>query len=113
MRITALALMGKKGEGEECRDLQVFRQTWPDGIEVTEANLAKAAELGLNVHWFGVRFLPKLLLADFKHQEVLLWDKLRSRESHLSISLWLEFDRQLALLIWQLWPKEEVKCLPT
>jgi hypothetical protein len=39
-----------------CKEqVELFRQTFPDGADYTEANVLRAVAAGLNVDWFGKR----------------------------------------------------------
>lgn len=42
-----------------CRMLDTFEENWPEGMEITEANLRRGMEVGLSLHWFALRVLPR------------------------------------------------------
>lgn len=44
---------------EACKDdLDKFRKEWPEGCSPNLANLKRAVQLGLDLEWFAVMFLP-------------------------------------------------------
>lgn len=46
-----------------CLDhISIFKEVWPDGAEVTEENLRKAFDAGLNVDWWASRKLGSRFL---------------------------------------------------
>ena len=67
--------------------LAVFEREWPRGAEVREANLLRAAALGLSIVWFGEHCLPEALQAEYQRQ---------------AASLRAEYKRQVASLITRL-----------
>ena len=49
-----------------CPDaINLFCAEWPDGGEVTHANLLRADTLGLSLEWFAKRVLPEEVYADY------------------------------------------------
>lgn len=98
MKITAKSL---RDEGASCYQVTRFAAEWPEGCEVTEATLLRAAELHLDLDWFAMHFLPDPLWTEYGNQVVSRW--YRRQE----VPLWAEYERQVALLIWQLLQKQE------
>ena len=85
LMITAEALLQRVA----CEtQVAVFRREWPDGCEVTEATLLRAAQLGLDLNWFARRFLPGSLWEEYERQ--------------LAPLRGAEYLRQRVLLIWRL-----------
>ena len=81
-------------QGATCPALLQFQAEWPDGAEVTLANLLRAAELKLNLLWWTRHFLPHPLWAEFDRQVVLLGAEFTRQV----VLLWAEFDHQVVLL---------------
>ena len=50
-------------------DVARFAAEWPDGAEVTEANILRAFELGLDVNWWA----EQVLGLEYCYQRQLLW----------------------------------------
>ena len=70
MRLTAEMLREKKA----CENqVQVFVGEWPDGVEITEAVVLRAYELGLDIDWFVETFLTALALAEYHKAAALAW----------------------------------------
>lgn len=46
-------------EGACAREVAIFNKEWPDGAVVTLKNIKRAAELGINIDWAALKFLPK------------------------------------------------------
>jgi len=45
-------------EANACEEqVKTFEEEWPDGAHITEENILKAYELGLDLHWFAESFL--------------------------------------------------------
>ena len=42
-------------------EYDMFCEEWPNGAEVSKANLDKAAVLGMNIGWFARNILPKVV----------------------------------------------------
>ena len=128
MKITAKALREKGACPEQ---VELFVSEWPEGGEVTEAGLLRAAKIGLDMGWFARHFLPSPLWAEYERQDAPLWaeydrqdasllaEYLRQRAPILAeykrqnaalwaeyerqrAPLWEEYKRQNALLIWRL-----------
>lgn len=55
MKITRQMLFDKRGWDQI---IEKFLQLWPDGIEITEANLMKAIENNLDIDWIMFNFAP-------------------------------------------------------
>ena len=107
-------------KGASCPQVDIFKEKWPDGADLTEANLVRAAELELNLGWWAQRFLlaslwdeywrqDALLWIKFQRQDALLWAKYRRQNALLLAEfkrqealLLAEYRRQVALLIWRL-----------
>lgn len=54
MKVTA-KMLKKKGA---CKgQIKVFKEEWPDGVEVTLDNCLRAEELRLDIYWFASTFL--------------------------------------------------------
>ena len=51
-------------------DVRKFRIEWPDGAEITEANVARAEELGLVVNSFLTMVLPKNLGKEYEKERL-------------------------------------------
>ena len=50
-----------------CGDqVKLFAGEWPDGCDVTEANLRRAGEIGMLLEWLADRALPRSLYADYQ-----------------------------------------------
>lgn len=106
MRITAKKLQGKGA----CSDqVEVFAAEWPDGVEVTEEALLRAADLGLGLTWFAKHFLPRLFLAEYRRQKDRHWDEYKRQVNtflreyeRLKVTLLAEYERQKARLICRL-----------
>ena len=116
MRVTRESLAALKA----CPDqLEIFAAEWPDGVEVSEAALLRAVELGLDLQWWASLALPAPLrdecerqvaplLAEYVRQVAPLlaeYDRQRAPlrdEPHRQVApLLAEFDRQVALLLWR------------
>ena len=53
-------------ENKACPDaIVLFCKEWPEGCEVTHANLLRADTLGLSLEWFAKRVLPEEVYADY------------------------------------------------
>ena len=113
-KVTAEMLRRK---GAACPALTRFQAEWPDGAEVTLANLLRAAELNLNLFWWENHFLPDPLRAEFERQMAPLWAELDHPAAPLQAEQvaplraeftchmappWAELGGQAARLIWQL-----------
>lgn len=46
--------------------VKIFEGEWPKGAPLTAANVRRAAELGLDLHWFANQVLPATALADYE-----------------------------------------------
>lgn len=141
--MTRITVEWLKRRGAMCNEVEVFAREWPEGAEVTEVNLTRAAELGLDLHWFACKFFTgeplaeywrQMLLpggefvrqiapfrAEFLRREALLRAKclgggnrlfLKYRREEASLyaeflcqeqPFWMEFQRQVALVIWRVW----------
>ena len=77
-----------------------FTAIWPDGAEMTEANLLLAADADLPLDWLARR-LP--IWEEYERQEAPIRAKYERQEA----LTWEEFERQLARLIWRLWQSQE------
>ena len=54
-------------ENKACPDaIDLFCKEWPEGGEVTHANLLRAAAIGLDMEWFAKRVLPEEVYADYE-----------------------------------------------
>ena len=67
MRIMDAMLAGACREQRER-----FAAEWPDGAEVTEANVLRAFVLGLDVDWLLSHVLPAPLWAEYQRQRAPL-----------------------------------------
>jgi len=76
----------------------LFEDEFGDEAEITEANLARAAELGLDLSWLALRVLPRSLWAEYRRQEAALRAEYRRQEAALRA----EYRRQEAALLWTL-----------
>lgn len=106
MRITKEWLAGRRACQEE---IDLFVSEWPDGVEVSEAALLRALNLGLGLDWFVENALPKPLLAEYGRQEAALLAEYERQAAALwaeyerqAAPLWAEYRRQKATLLWQL-----------
>lgn len=82
-----------------CADqIAIFAGEWPEGCEVSEATLLRAAELKLDLTWFAEHFLPPPLWAEYRRQVALRLAEYRRQVA----PLWAEYRRQAAPLIWAL-----------
>lgn len=110
MRVTVKDLEARKACTEE---VVLFRETFPRGAKVTEANLLKAVDAGLDLEWWAAKFLPAPLRAKYRRQKAPLLAEYQRQEAPLRAKyqrqvalLWAEYERQKARLIWAL-VKEE------
>ena len=87
-----------KEEGADCSQVDIFKNEWPDGAELTEANLLRAAELQLSLGWWAQHFLPAPIQSECMCQEALLWAEYVCQ----AVLLRAEYERQVALLLWSL-----------
>ena len=55
MKITVKQLKDKKACLEQ---VAIFQKEWPKGAEITLEALQRAVELGLDIEWFALTFLP-------------------------------------------------------
>lgn len=46
--------------------IAIFQAIWPNGAEMTAANLSKAVTLGLNVDWLAEKILMTSALVEYK-----------------------------------------------
>lgn len=97
-------------------EIAIVAAEWPEGCEVSEANLLRAGELGLNLDWFADLFLPPLLRAAYQRQDrVLLIEYDRqvaafgAEHERQKATLWAETRRLEAALIWKLWSQAETQ----
>ena len=91
MKIAAADLRAK---GADCSEVKRFEEHWPQGAEINEATLLKAAELSFDLVWFARRFLSGEKLVEFDRQEDPLWD-----EYQRQITLpWEDFDKVAPLI---------------
>ena len=106
------------GACEDQRD--VFAAEWPDGVELSEAALLRAADLELDLEWFAEKYFPAPLLAEYRRQEAPLLAEYRRQEAALRAEyerqrapllaefqrqrapLWAEYQRQVAPLLWRI-----------
>ena len=108
MRVTreSLAALGA------CADqLQTFAAEWPDGVEVSEAALLRAAAMGLDLHWWASRAIPAPLRAEFERLRAPLRAEYDRQEAEFVrqeaefvrqvAPLRDEFDRQVASILWR------------
>ena len=95
-----------------------FQAEWPEGAELTEANLIKAADMMFDLDWFAKVYLPAPLRTEYKRQETLLWaeyyrqtaslwadyhrqdDPLWAEYKRRAASLWADYHRQIARVLW-------------
>ena len=69
--ITALWLW----EHYACPDqIQVFKSEWPNGAYLTEENLLRAAQLGLDLDWFAVQIFDRPAMEIYKAARERAWD---------------------------------------
>ena len=71
-QITAEMLAGKSA----CRkELELFRQEWPNGFEVTLENCQRAAAIGLDLNWAAKKFLSAPALKAYEEaRATALWN---------------------------------------
>jgi hypothetical protein len=89
-----------------CEDQRaVFAAEWPDGVELSEQSLYRAAELGLDLGWLARQYLPTPLWAEYERQEAPLlaeyerqWAPLWAEYQRQRAPLWAEYERQRAPL---------------
>ena len=103
MKITPDILREKRACSEQ---VKLFASEWPEGGEVTEAGLLRAAEVGLDLDWFATNFLPSPLLSKYESQNAPLLAEYERQNALLlakyyrqSAPLWAEYNRQNALLL--------------
>lgn len=119
--ITADWLLHRKA----CEDqITKFAAEWPEGAELTEANLLRAGELGLDIKWLALRVLPKPLQAEHNWQVVPVNAKFRQQMAAIQaeyeleraridaeyrqqcerqvLAVCIEYNRQVAALLWSL-----------
>mgnify|MGYP001592827337 CR=1 FL=1 len=92
MKITAKALREK---GACLKQVSLFVSEWPEGGEVTEAGLLRAAKIGLDMGWFARHFLPSPLWAEYERQDAPLWAEYDRQDA----SLLAEYLRQRAPIL--------------
>lgn len=92
--------------GAQCQ-LNVFAAEWPDGVEVSEATLRRATELGLDLTWWAERALPVPIWAEYDRQMALHWAEYDRQmaphwaEYQRQVALhWAEYQRQVARALW-------------
>ena len=89
MRLTAEMLREKKA----CENqVQVFVGEWPDGVEITEAVVLRAYELGLDIDWFVETFLTALALAEYHKAAAPAW----AEYEKVTAPAWAEYDKVTA-----------------
>lgn len=69
-RITADLLIA---EGACSDQIDLFRETFPNGCKVTLANCRKAATAGLNLHWAAEHLLPETAWATYRAAIAPAW----------------------------------------
>ena len=109
--ITAALL---RSRGACAQRMNVFIAEWPEGCEVSEANLLRAGELGLDLGWFAYHFLPPPLRAEYERRIAPLQAEcerqiapLRAEYERQIAPLQAKCECQQALLIWKLWTQAE------
>ena len=111
MRVTVKSLRKLRA----CEDqVALFAAEWPDGVEVSEAVLLRAAEIGLDLDWWAQRVLSPPLLAEYERQRAPLWAEYERQCAPLGAEyerqcapLWAEYERQCAPLLWRLMAEED------
>ena len=89
MRLTAEMLL-VKGACEN--QVQVFVGEWPDGVEITEAVVLRAYELGLDIDWFVETFLTALALAEYHKAAAAAW----AEYEKVTAPAWAEYEKVTA-----------------
>jgi len=70
MKITTDWLVSR----DACADqIAIFAAEWPDGAELTERNLLRAAELHLDLYWLARCILPPQARAEYERVEGPAW----------------------------------------
>ena len=101
MKITRQWLKRRKA----CQDqVAIFDSEWPEGTEVTEASLLRAAELDLSLTWFAQHYLHSpSSWVEYRQQEERFWEKYWLQTE----GFWAGYQRQTALCLWAIIAKEE------
>jgi hypothetical protein len=75
-----LAMLRRARPEPACREQRaLFAATFPDGMEVTEANLLHAAKAGFSLDWAARQFLPALIYADYNAKRALIYADYRAK----------------------------------
>jgi len=71
MRITADQLQ----DAGACKDqVAIFRREWPDGATATKKSIARALDLGLDLHWFAGTWLTATALEAYEKARATAWE---------------------------------------
>ena len=65
------------------RAIDLFCAEWPEGSEVTQDSLARAAAIGLNLEWFAKRVLPPQVYDELQSQRDTLYADYAARRAAL------------------------------
>ena len=80
-----------------CKDQRdLFAATFPEGMEVTEANLLYAAKAGLDLAWAARAFLPTPLRADYEAKCARLQADYEAKWARLQA----DYEAKWARLLW-------------
>jgi hypothetical protein len=79
MHLTARHLQLMSACTEE--QVEIFRTEWPDGVDLTEAALLRAAELHLDLDWFAGKTLTAAALAEYKRVKAAAWAEYKRVEA--------------------------------
>ena len=80
MRITTKQL---RALGACQKQLEIFAAEWPDGCEITEANILRALALNLAVDWVMPKILPAHLWDEYDAKTAPLLDEYKAKVAHL------------------------------
>ena len=69
------------------KHLSLFDQEWPDGAEVSEANLRRAIEIGLDMEWLLRLLLPPSVYADYEAKRAPLYADYEAKRNALVIEI--------------------------
>ena len=103
MRLTAEMLRARNACAGQ---VATFEDEWPDGVEVTEAVVRRAVELGLDIDWFAQNFLTAAAWAEYYKVTALAlaeYDKVRAparaEYDKVRAPAWAEYQKVTALAL--------------
>ena len=89
MRLTAEMLRARNACAGQ---VATFEDEWPDGVEVTEAVVRRAVELGLDIDWFAQNFLTAPARAEYNKMVAAAW----AEYNKMVAPAWAEYEKVVA-----------------